>query len=80
MFIIWNDGGKWNVDDTLAFTISGTVFHGTTITVNNVTYVYLMVSSTSMVIYYNITDNKWVFTTSSSPSSGLFTSTITINN
>lgn len=44
MFIIWNDGEKWNVDDSLPLTDHGVVY-STTITVNNIMYVYATINS-----------------------------------
>lgn len=59
MFIIWNDGEKWNIDDSLTFTISGTIY-SSIITVNNIMYVYAIINGRSMIIYYDNANNKWV--------------------
>lgn len=77
MFIIWNDGEKWNVDDSLTFTDNGVVY-STTITVNNIMYVYACDSSSKFVIYYSSTGSKFVLKTVSSNVGPV--ATITINN
>lgn len=60
MFIIWNDGEKWNIDDSLTFTVTG-VIYSTTITVNNTTYVYASISSSAaIIIYYDTVNTKWI--------------------
>ena len=64
MFIIWNDGKKWNIDDSLTFTFSGTVYHGTTIVVNNIMYVYTTIGKTAVIIYYDTANSKWKLLTS----------------
>ena len=60
VFIIWNDGAKWNIDNSLTFTDGG-VIYSTTITFNDVMYVYAGIGySKGVLIYYDIANNKWM--------------------
>lgn len=79
MFIIWNDGAKWNIDNSLTFTISGAVYHGTTIVVNNIMYAYITIGTTAVIIYYDTANSKWKLLTSENYANDSI-STITIGN
>ena len=79
MFIIWNDGKKWNIDNSLTVPAPGTVYHGTTIVVNNIMYAYITVGTVAVMIYYDTANSKWKLLTSDEYANDSI-STITIGN
>ncbi len=79
VFIIWNDGKKWNIDNRLTVPVAGTVYHGTTIVVNNIMYAYITVGKKAVMIYYDTTNSEWKLLTSDEYANETI-STITIGN
>lgn len=75
---MWNDGEKWNIDDSLTLTMAG-VTYTTIITIDNITYIYAVIGNSNVSIHYDVTNNKWILTTMSTYVNN-WLCTISVNN